>query len=89
MAEAELVTRKLALVADSVVISVDCRLAPEHPYPAGLDDSVAVYGRARREAGLYGGDPERVAVGGDSTGGNLGAALVRRVRDDRGRAPDA
>jgi acetyl esterase len=87
--EAELVTRKLALESDCVVISVDYRLAPEHPYPAGLDDCVAVYEWARREAGQLGGDPERVAVGGDSSGGNLAAALVQRVRDEGGRAPDA
>jgi acetyl esterase len=88
-AEAELVTRKLALVGDCVVISVDYRLAPEHPFPAGLEDAAAVYAWARREAGTVGGDPERVAVGGDSAGGNLAAALVLRLRDEGGRAPDA
>ena len=87
--EAELLTRKLALVSNCVVISVDYRLVPEHPYPAGLDDCVAVYEWARTQAGSIGGDPERVAVGGDSAGGNLAPALTLRVRDEGGRVPDA
>jgi epsilon-lactone hydrolase len=58
-------------------VSVDYRLAPEHPYPASLDDCVAAYGwlLERRV------EPSRVVVAGDSAGGNLAAALLLRLRD--------
>jgi len=58
-------------------LSVDYRLAPEHPYPAGLDDCVAAYGwlLERRV------DPSRIVVAGDSAGGNLALALLLRLRD--------
>jgi epsilon-lactone hydrolase len=60
-----------------VTWSVDYRMPPEHPYPAGLDDCVAVY-RALLEQR----DPDRIVVGGASAGGNLAAALVLRARDE-------
>ena len=63
------------------VLAVDYRLAPEHLAPAAVDDAYAAYRWARERAGELGADPRRVAVGGDSAGGNLAAVVTRLVRD--------
>ena len=70
--------------ADSgyLVFNVDYRLAPEHPFPTPLEDCLHAIRWAARVAGEYGGDAEKLAVGGDSAGGNLSAAAAALLADD-------
>ncbi len=71
--------RDLAAGAGCVVVVPDYRLAPEHPFPAAFDDAVAVTRAVVDQADELGGDPSRVAVGGDSAGGNLAAVAAQWV----------
>lgn len=73
--------RILADRAGCAVLGVGYRLAPEHPFPAGLDDATIAFAWARREAAALGCDPARIALGGESAGANLTAALTLRLRD--------
>ena len=76
--------RRLCNLGGCIVISVDYRLAPEHPYPAGRDDAYAAVVWAFQNAKRFGGDSERIAVGGDSAGATLAAVVAQMVRDRAG-----
>jgi acetyl esterase len=73
--------------ADVHVLSVDYRLAPEHPAPAAVDDAYAAFRWAHEHAGDLGAIPDKVAIGGDSAGGNLAAVVSQLARDDGGPMP--
>ncbi|CAL9620129.1 alpha/beta hydrolase [Streptomyces sp. enrichment culture] len=75
------VCRALAARSGWAVLSLEYRLAPEHPYPAALEDALDALAWLRGPAQEAGIDPDRIAVGGDSAGGNLAAALCLRLRD--------
>lgn len=79
--------RHLAARAGCAVMAVGYRLAPEHPFPAGLDDAMTALAWARREAAALRCDPARVALGGESAGANLTAAITLRLRDGGGEQP--
>lgn len=79
--------RFLALHAGMNVLSVDYRLAPEHRFPAAVDDCVAAFRWAAGHAAELGSDPARIAVGGDSAGGNLSAVVAQATARDGGAQP--
>ena len=77
----DITARTIANDCAAVVVSVDYRLAPEHPWPAGVDDAIAATRWAAAHLADLGGD-DRLAVAGDSAGGNLAAVVAQTFRDE-------
>ena len=73
--------RELATRTDSVVVSVDYRLAPEHPFPVAVDEAAAAVEWVAETAGSFGGDPARLGVAGTSAGGTLAAVATLHARE--------
>lgn len=73
------ITKQLAVGVNAVVVSIDYRLAPEHPHPAGIEDCIAAFVWLRDHASGLGGDGSRIAMAGDSAGGGIVAAAAQRL----------
>ncbi len=80
----DVTARQHAVGADTLVVSVDYRLAPEHPFPAAVDDVWAATRWVAEHAARFGADGSRLAVAGDSAGGTLSAVVAQLCRDENG-----
>src|SRR5882762_10129114 len=85
----DVVCRKFAHEGELIVISIDYRLAPEHKFPAAVDDAITATAWIADNAKTLGIDTARVSVGGDSAGGNLAAVVAIAARDGKGPAISA
>ncbi|HEX8753035.1 MAG TPA: alpha/beta hydrolase [Solirubrobacterales bacterium] len=81
------VCRFFAAAAGTAVLAIDYRRAPEHPFPAPVEDAWSAFAWAANEAAALGVDPTRIAVGGDSAGGNLAAVVSLLSREAGGAVP--
>jgi acetyl esterase len=79
--------RFLASHSEAQVLAIDYRLAPEHPFPAAAEDAFAAYAWASENAGRFGIEPTRIAVGGDSAGANLAAVTCLLAREEGATMP--
>ncbi|MCH8161564.1 MAG: alpha/beta hydrolase [Chloroflexi bacterium] len=78
------ISRAFANAASCIVVSVDYRLAPEHKFPAAIDDAFAALNWVAEHAAEIGGDPSRIAAGGESAGANLTAVIAQLAKDAGG-----
>lgn len=85
----EYIASRVAAESGVLVVAVNYRLAPEWPFPAGLDDCIAVLQWMCERGSEIGGDPTWIAVAGDSSGGNFAAALPLKARDEGVKPPNA
>ena len=83
----DVLCRQLCRAAGAAVVSVDYRMGPEHRFPAAVDDCLAATRWLQREGAALGLDSARLAVGGDSAGGNLAAVVALAMRDAGDAAP--
>lgn len=79
--------RRLANKSRCQIMSIDYRLAPEHPFPASTDDGIAAFRHIRDNAASFGVDASRIAVGGDSAGGAIAAVVAQACRDSGEAGP--
>lgn len=79
--------RALAKMSKAIMVSVDYRRAPEHPFPTAPEDAYAAYLWVIQHAREFNGDPARVAVGGESAGGNLATVVSMMARDKQAQLP--
>jgi acetyl esterase len=79
--------RALAKMANAIMVSVDYRQAPEHKFPTAPNDAYAAYVWTTQHAKEFNGDPMRVAVGGESAGGNLATVVSMMARDKKAQMP--
>ena len=79
--------RRLANKSRCQVISIDYRLAPEHPFPASIDDALAAFRHVRDNAAAFGVDAKRIAVGGDSAGGAISAVICQACKQSGEATP--
>ena len=79
--------RSLSEQTKAIFVSVEYRKAPEHKFPAAHEDAYAAYRWVLKNAGSFGGDPKRVAVAGESAGGNLALNVAIRARDEKIQQP--
>ena len=77
------VCRQLAYDANCLVLAIDYRLAPEHKFPAGINDCLVSYDYVCLKAQELGIDPERISIGGDSAGGNIAAVVAQQRKEAR------
>ena len=79
--------RRLANKSQCQVIAIDYRLAPEHPFPAAVDDAIAAFRHIRDHAATFATAPDKLAVGGDSAGGTLSAVVCQAMKEAKQQGP--